>query len=193
MTDTPLIYTGIGSRNTPEPILHIMVHIASTMAPGGWFLRTGFAAGADQAFGLGVENALGSDGGGMINYLPWPQFNDAPHASDDVRFMTPFVGSPDLYDQAQDIASQYHPAWHRCSQGAKKMHTRNVAQLLGEDLQSPSRLVIGYTNDGKDSGGTGQTFRMARGLGIEVFNLYHDADRKAMCNHVNLVEMLHAS
>lgn len=182
----PLVYTGIGSRNTPEPILHIMVHIASTMAPGGWFLRTGFAAGADQAFALGVENALGADGGGMINYLPWVGFNHAP--DDDDRFTIALNSQ-----EAMQIAEHYHPAWHKCSQGAKKLHTRNVYQLLGDDLQSPSRLVIGYTNDGKDSGGTGQTFRMARGLGIEVFNLYHDADRKAMCDHVNLVEMLHAS
>lgn len=190
MSNNPLIYCGIGSRNTPEPILHIMVHIASTMAPGGWFLRTGFAAGADQAFALGVERALGTDGGGMINYLPWAGFNNAPVEDD--RFMVPFHFASDLYQQAGEIAAEYHPAWHRCSQGAKKLHIRNVAQLLGSDLNSPSRLVIGYTNDGKDSGGTGQTFRMARGLGIEVFNLYHDADRKAMCDHVNLVEMIHA-
>lgn len=188
--NTSLVYTGIGSRNAPEPILHIMVHIASTMAPGGWFLRTGFAAGADQAFALGVENALGADGGGMINYLPWAGFNEAPDNDD--RFLVPFEDKHDLLVQARSIAAGCHPAWHRCSQGAKNLHIRNVAQLLGSDLNSPSRLVIGYTNDGKDSGGTGQTFRMARSLGIEVFNLYHDADRKAMCDHVNLVEMIHA-
>lgn len=189
MSNTSLIYTGIGARNTPEHMLHIMAYIAGTMAPGGWLLRTGYAKGADQAFASGAEQNQGQ----MINYLPWPQFNDAPHASDDVRFMTPFVGSPELYNQAQDIASQYHPAWHRCSQGAKKMHIRNVAQLLGPNLNEPSRLVIGYTADGKDSGGTGQTFRMARGLGIEVFNIYHDDQRKAMCDHVNLVELLNAN
>lgn len=190
MANTPLIYTGIGARNTPEHILHIMAYIAGTMAPGGWFLRTGYAKGADQAFALGAEQ----HNGGMINYLPWANFNEAPNTDMDDRFMVPFCGySANLYEEAMAIAAEYHPAWHRCSQGAKKLHARNVAQLLGADLATPSRLVIGYTADGKDSGGTGQTFRMARGLGIEVFNLYHDDQRKAMCDHVNLVELLNSN
>ena len=38
----------------------------------------------------------------------------------------------DLYLQAEEIASRIHPAWHKCGKGARKMHTRNVFQVLGD-------------------------------------------------------------
>jgi hypothetical protein len=40
----------------------------------------------------------------------------------------------DIWEQAMIIAARTHPAWHRCSQYAKKLHARNGFQILGADL-----------------------------------------------------------
>ena len=67
------------------------------------------------------------------------------------------------------------------------MMTRNVHQILGLDLRTPTSAVICWTADGatsittEDTGGTGQAIRIASDLGIPVFNLKnHDDMSKAV-------------
>ena len=43
------IYTGIGSRETPEEVLKDMKKLGYILAENGWSLRSGHAPGADQA------------------------------------------------------------------------------------------------------------------------------------------------
>lgn len=43
-------YTGVGSRNTPQPILSIIYRTACKLASLGWTVRTGDADGADATF-----------------------------------------------------------------------------------------------------------------------------------------------
>lgn len=45
-----LIYTGIGSRETPEKVQQFMAEIGQALGAAGWTLRSGFADGADNAF-----------------------------------------------------------------------------------------------------------------------------------------------
>jgi hypothetical protein len=70
------------------------------------------------------------------------------------------------------IAAKHHPAWYRCSDAARKLHARNVHQILGRDLASPSKFGVCWTADGQASGGTGQALRIADAYGIRVFNLH---------------------
>ena len=43
-------YAGIGSRETPEEVLHVMISLGKALCKQGWGLSSGGAPGADQAF-----------------------------------------------------------------------------------------------------------------------------------------------
>lgn len=146
-------YAGIGSRETPQRILSTMTGIAMTLWNNGWVLRSGAALGADSAFESGANN-------NAEIYLPWPGYNE--HQSS--------LCSPSL--DAIIMAGTYHPAWDRCSQGARKLHGRNCHIVLGSDLNDPVDIIVCWTPGGKRKGGTGQALRMIRDYpDIEVFDL----------------------
>lgn len=163
-----MFYAGIGSRETPGDILEIMQAIAQILGQKGWTLRSGFAPGADQAF------ALGADGYSMVNYTPWKGFENAP--DNDPRFIALDEMPDTILMQAFQIAKAAHPNWDACSNAAKRLHTRNVFQVLGNDLRSRSRMIICWTKGGQPKGGTAQAIRIANSLDIPVFNLGKDVD-----------------
>lgn len=156
------IYAGIGSRQTPPPVLQRMTSIAAKRAEHGWLLRSGAAEGADAAFERGAVSA----GGDTEIYLPFPRFRG--HRSGIVASTLP------NWHEAEAIAAAHHPAWHRCSAVARQLLARNVYQILGRDLQSPVEDVLFFApsttaRDGRivdASGGTGLAIRLAASLQI---------------------------
>lgn len=155
-----LTFAGIGSRETPEPILNLMTQIGHDLAQSGWLLRSGFADGADNAFAYGAEQANGA----MELFIPWAGFNNA--SRQDARFIV-----PDFSDLQMAIAAKCHPAWNMCSPGAKKLHARNVNQVLGKNLDDPSDPIICWTPNGSGGGDTGQAIRIAKIAEVPVFDL----------------------
>ena len=81
------------------------------------------------------------------------------------------VRNKDLISETERIASEVHPAWDRCNDWARGMHSRNCHQILGYDLQSPVDAVICWTPDGAVVGGTATAIRIAMKYDIPVFNL----------------------
>ena len=81
------------------------------------------------------------------------------------------VRNKDLISETERIASEVHPAWDRCNEWARGMHSRNCHQILGYDLQSPVDAVICWTPDGAVVGGTATVIRIALKYNIPVFNL----------------------
>lgn len=81
------------------------------------------------------------------------------------------VRNKDLISETERIASEVHPAWDRCNEWARGMHSRNCHQILGYDLQSPVDAVICWTPDGKIQGGTATAIRIGMKYDIPVFNL----------------------
>lgn len=162
-------YAGIGSRDTPADVLETMTGIACILREQGYVLRSGHADGADLAF------ERGSQGQNQI-WLPWPDFNyESPQAQGLVH-----TGHFAIRENwaADKIAADFHPNWSACSEGARKLHTRNVYQVLGPGLgivstETVSKFIICWTKDGKASGGTGQAIRIAEGCEIPVFNLFN--------------------
>ena len=154
------IYAGIGSRETPDHILTLMEDIAVILALRGWTLRSGLAEGADQAFHVGATIAKGQ----QENYIPWKGFNGANAQA---------IVAPDLpnWEIALGISSQFHPAWDKCSEGAKKLHGRNLYQVAGKNLDLPVDCVVCWTKNGEEVGGTAQAMRIAKHLEIPIFNL----------------------
>ena len=74
-------------------------------------------------------------------------------------------------DRCHAIASVLHPAWHRCSPAARKLHARNPALLLGADTAVPVDAVVAWSAQGAVTGGTGMAIRIAQEHGIPVLNL----------------------
>ena len=172
-------YAGIGSRQTPVSTLDSMFDTARKLAKLGWTLRTGGATGADSAFLEGCKAA----GGSYELWLPWKGFNSYTlgHFTDDCH---------------DEVASHIHPLWSRgLRQGAKRLHSRNMGQILGADFNvqeivsvikgdksdtepgERSSFVLCWTPDGSigetsspKTGGTGTALRLAHLLGVPVVN-----------------------
>lgn len=156
------IYAGIGSRETPNNILGQMERLASLAAQNGWWLRTGNTKGADQAFAKGA-NAVNPKR--VILYLPWDTYeSQAIKEGNAVRV-------PILSEEAVQLVKKLHPNPKALSQGAMRLHVRNVHILLGMDMKSPVDHVVCWTPGGQITGGTGMGLRIAMQYGIPIINL----------------------
>jgi len=148
------IITGIGARATPQPILEKFFDLGAFFAKKGWTLRSGGANGADKYWETGFDQELGK----TEIYLPWKGFND----NHSPLFNIP-IG-------AKLIASKRYKKWDESKSSVQNLMSRNVMQILGMDLNTPSDLVVCWTEGGKDIGGTSFAVKLARELNIPVFN-----------------------
>lgn len=164
-------YCGIGSRESPDPILTQMEELAYLLARAGWTLRSGCAPGADSAFESGARIARGE----VELFIPWPEFEGRQDEQ---------LGPSGLHSPAEwtyPIAEEFHPRWEALKAGGKRLHARNVHQILGPTEESPiSKFVVCWTSDGKASGGTGQALRIAEHYGVEIFNMQRSSDKKRL-------------
>ena len=180
------IYTGIGSRETPEDILLLMEIAGRLLCDRGWRLRSGGAIGADSAFYAGARMSSRFAEVNAEIYLPWngveyDRVNHLKHWHDPVNgFYDSTMFS--TWEDTFAIASEIHGGFDRCKQGARAMHRRNVYQILGTSLQDPTRFVIFWAEpkgkQGLVSGGTNTAVQLARKHNIEVINMYTDEGRR---------------
>ena len=175
-TTTTKVYTGIGSRETPEDVLHLMGEIAFKLAMRDWTVRTGGAPGADDAFAQGARQVEAS---AAELYLPWKDFEGWTWETLSVALSEPQA-------EAYEIAAQFHPAWHRLGRGGRALHARNVHQVLGRDVTAPeiTSFIICWTKNGKPVGGTAQALRLAAHYEVPVYNL---GDPKTLALYRDLV------
>lgn len=142
-------YTGIGSRETPFKYQRLMTQFAEKMAEKGWTLRSGGAKGADTAFAAGATK--------KEIYIPWNGFNGLSHDPENGIILC----SKEAFAKAEKIVSGIHPAWDKVSRGARTLHSRNMFQVTGANLDKPSRFVICYAPVDKyylPKGGTRSAF-----------------------------------
>lgn len=188
------VITGIGSRETPKGDLRLLTNIARAAEAKGMTGRSGGAGGADLAFERGFSDPRNVD---VI--LPWKSFLPKGMTREDVN---EFLGRErpvhgpgagvmlqgPYVKQALDMAEQYHPAWDKCSDGAKTLHSRNMPQVLGMQLDRPADLVVAWTKDGKATGGTGQAIRIAEDIGVPVANLKNPAERREVLKALGVAD-----
>lgn len=148
-------YAGIGSRQTPSEMLKTMTELAELLAKKGYTLRSGGAAGADQAF----EKGSGSN-------------------------KEIFLPRSDLPIWTIAFTMLYHPRPESLSTYAWQLMNRNAMQILGTDGNTPVDFVVCWTKDGKASGGTGQAIRIAKSLDIPVYNLYNNKEVSELANRI---------
>jgi hypothetical protein len=165
----PKYYAGIGSRKTPENIQLLETQLATKLDTLDYILRSGNADGSDKAFQKGSKNYLSY----RADYYTVAVNND----------LHKFDYSDARYTEALVLAEKLHPAWDKCSEYARKMHTRNVFQILGLQLKAPVEFVICWTPEGEveeshlsiRTGGTATALRLAFQLSIPVYNLAYEA------------------
>ncbi len=158
-------YTGVGSRKTPTRIKMRMHTMSRALARNGFTLRSGGAAGADRAFQRGCD----AENGAREIFLPWEGFRD--HSSDEHGIYVPTMFDEAVNVRAFEIASEVHPAWDRCSPRSAVLHSRNVFQVLGPNLNLPTMFVICWTEGGALKGGTRTAIMLAVKHAIPVYNL----------------------
>lgn len=146
-------YTGVGSQQTPPEVAPLIGFVALYLNRANFTLRSGAADGADTMF---ERHAFRSE-----IYLPWQLFN---------RHASPLW--PASLD-ASKIAAGLHAEWATMSTGKRKLHARNVHQVLGQNLATPSEFVVCWTPRGQTVGGTATAIKLAERSGIPVINLYH--------------------
>ena len=171
-----IAYAGIGSRETPPEDLEVMQIIGEYAAESGFELRSGGAVGADQAFERGCDTACGYtslkefyNNPLKTVYVPWTGFNGYGYGDNNGSSIVAVNGAD--ISSAMKLAEEMHPNWAACSQGVRKLHARNMMQILGTDLDDPVALVVCWTKDGRGGGGTGQALRLAESRGIPVIDL----------------------
>lgn len=150
-----LFYTGVGAREVPTDVELYMFNLGRWFAENNIKLRSGHAKGSDDAF----ERGCNSVNGKKEIYLPWKGFEGS---NSDL-----IVSDPKAYA----IAKQHHKGWDNLKQGAKKLMARNSHQLLGQNLETPSTLVVCWTPKGETVGGTGQAIRIAEHYNIPIVNI----------------------
>lgn len=180
--------TGIGSREAPAEVLQLARELGAVFYSMGYTMRSGGASGMDSAFESGVLDHPGYSADGlaflqppMEIYLPWNGFE--PIKGELKKFHNPHAGYINAntlatYAQAQAYACTIHPLgdklrddWHR---GSFALHTRNVFQILGQDLNSLSKAVYFWAlpaSNGTVKGGTNTAVAIAKERGIPRMNL----------------------
>jgi hypothetical protein len=156
--------TVIGSRETPEWVLEEMKRIMNEHIEEGYIVRSGGAAGADH-----VATQFAPPEYREI-YLPWDSFNGLYHNGKDILRWDFSPVKKDATATAQEVRDILG-APPLTKQSHINFHSRNMMQVLGYNLDTPSDVVLCYTDGARMIGGTASAIMLARLLEIKIINL----------------------
>lgn len=156
------IYTGVGSRQTPDNQQQLLTNTAKKLDLYGFTLRSGHADGADLAFERGSKK--------KEVYVPWKSFNNHN------EYFPTF--SDELYDYTEQLYNEHkdHSEFGNIKDPVQKLMMRNVYQVLGSDINNPvpSDFLICFADEdekGNPVGGTGFTVYIAKKNNVPIFNI----------------------
>ena len=175
MKNEKRFYTGIGSRKAPKRVLELIETISMDLEKKSFVVRSGDADGCDKAFTNKIK-----DGNKHI-YHPWRGFTE---------------NTPILYEAetwTYEIIRNVHNGWNKLKESEKKLHARNVHQVLGhQGFLNKSEFVILYAEPNKMlnkivslKGGTNSAFQLAMKNNIKVYNLYFSKDIEELNKFMN--------
>lgn len=157
-------WTGIGSRfGIHEADINKMTEIGMLLTLAGHTLRSGGAEGSDTAFENGVDSAVSGiecfDEGFSFKqiFVPWKARDGQ------------FLGT----EKAFCLAPKFVPHWDNCTTPVKKLHARNVNQVIGPDdeVEALSSVLIAWTPKGDSVGGSSTAINAANHFNVPIINL----------------------
>lgn len=173
--------TVIGSRDiTPEEDVTLMF-FNRAFQELGFCLRSGAADGADKTVTYFHNVEI---------YIPWNGFAKLYHDGQRVFSLDKL---PDTIKAKQKM-KKIHPAPDKLTQGAEKLHTRNIYQVIGKDGANGQKscLVLYCANEdivkNEPIGGTRTAVMFARELDIPTFNIRNAKDL-SFENILNKIEL----
>lgn len=196
----PKYFTLIGSRSTPDDMKNILFDISLVLLNKGYIGRSGDALGADRCLTNAAKHFAGDDNlmsatikrGSEFTeiYLPYKGFQG------NYTIKPPFY----LLDEgtekaAADIVKEVHPNWEAVMTSKNKgkpfayqAHTRNVCQILGKDLNTPSSVCILWAEATKQGvkGGTNTAYQLAKRYNIPTYNLFVEEERVKLLGLLNI-------
>ncbi|AIA64877.1 DprA-like DNA recombination-mediator protein [Cronobacter phage S13] len=151
-------------------MLTLATLIGRKLARMNCICRSGAADGMDLAFEAGFKDEL------KEIYQPWYNFNNIKTNGKTHIVVT----DKEILSKARLIASKIHPHWDRLKPGPTKMHTRNVFQVLGSNLNLKSDILICWAPiEGQSiTGGTRTAYELAKRLKVPVYNLANEETRE---------------
>ncbi|MFK4132216.1 hypothetical protein ACI2KR_07975 [Pseudomonas luteola] len=177
-------YAGVGTRNINKDASFFFMCFGACAAFSGLKVNSGSADGSDTSFEFGAKIAYDAmcemdsrlvprNYGAVMNmFLPWKGFNGREN-----------IGNTGYIDRvnprAHEIAATFHSNWARLDDSVRKLMSRNVMQILNEQLNRTVRFVMCETPDGAvtakqtspKTGGTGQAIRIADHYKVPVYNM----------------------
>ena len=156
--------TVIGSRETPQWALDRMAEVMLDYLDEGYIARSGGANGADHVvtqFCPPYQREI---------YIPWDGFNGLYHNGRDIIRWDFSPVKNDATATAQEVRTLLG-APQLTKQSHINFHSRNMMQVLGYNLDTPSDLILCYTDNGEFKGGTASALMLGRELGIKIINL----------------------
>lgn len=193
--------TGVGSRKAPDEIAQLFTAFVYYTMTQGLEWASGSSGIMDEAVEQGAlmffdqvlkpeGKVLGDLDKHFRSYLPWPRFGDRPTCLDDNGNARLYYVASKLanFSIAEDVASKLHPVWGRLTQGAQKLHSRNVYQVLDVGLDRPSELIVYWakpTSSGQVSGGTNMAVQIARQHKVLELNAFHSNVSDFMTRYVD--------
>jgi hypothetical protein len=132
-------WTGVGSQKTPPQVGQVMTRLSAYFETLRFVLRTGGASGADTYFYNGLNRKNDNT---LQMFHPWKGFSSS--------------GSDDHYrahypqNKAFEMMEEIHPKPRLLTQAGRKLHARNIHQVLGPDLDHPikSAFLVCWTPGG---------------------------------------------
>lgn len=177
------IYTGIGSRDTPEEIIFLMKKLGFLLAKKNFILRSGGAKGADYAFEQGCDLA----GGKKEIFVPWKGFGKK-HGRNPLETDISFI--PDLAKKAfRELLEVYQDFNINSEKYIWALMERNMCQIMGSDMKTPTSGVICWTPNGEEVGGTRWAIRFAKKNNIRIYNLAEEKEREKIESLVKEVSL----
>lgn len=151
-------YAGIGSRQIrPEEVV-ILRDLGERLAGRGFWLYSGNATGADQAFEEGA-------GDRAVLFLPWPDYNP--------EIGLRAIRCTQITEKAMRLAAQLHPKGKRLSSRSALLMARNVQIVDGVPGYPPVAFVLCCADPLEDgvAGGAMMAYRLAKLRGIPFLNI----------------------
>ncbi len=161
----------VGSRETPEDIISLMELTGELLCTLGYRGRSGLAGGADQAFYRGAQRSPRFLEVGFENYLPNDWMMGKPDLEKRIYDATTLVG----YERATELAFEARGSFEGLKRGGMQLQIRNVYQVLGKNLNMPSKFLVCWAKPvgrkGLVKGGTNTAVQLAHRFKIPVINM----------------------